>query len=53
LGTMHTRGRELPAWRWPVGPKFDFDRMAAPVPEIMDGFFLGLLCQLPSYISCA
>jgi hypothetical protein len=38
LGTVYMHGRGLRQGRWwPVGPKLDFDKMAAPVPEIMDG----------------
>jgi hypothetical protein len=37
LGTVHTRGRGLlQGWWWPIGPKLVFDKMAVPVPEIMD-----------------
>jgi hypothetical protein len=38
LGTVHTLENGLLRWfYWPVSPKLAFDRMAAPVPEIMDG----------------
>jgi hypothetical protein len=39
LGTVHTRGIGLLRERWwPLGPKLIFDQMAAPVPDIMDGY---------------
>jgi hypothetical protein len=38
LRTVHTRGMKLLwGWWWPEGPKLGFDKMAGPVPEIMDG----------------
>jgi hypothetical protein len=38
LETVHKGGKELLRGLWlPIGPKLGFDRMTAPVPEIMDG----------------
>jgi hypothetical protein len=38
LGKLHMRVRGLlQEWLWPIGPKLDFDQMAAPILEIMGG----------------
>jgi hypothetical protein len=51
LETVHRRGE----WWCPRGPKLIFERMAAPVPEIMDDsfYFFNLLNMLWKYASRA
>jgi hypothetical protein len=45
-GTYAGRGL-LRGWWWPVGPKLVFEKMAAPVSEIMGYFILPKMVRLP------